>query len=79
MHVIDLFCRKICRQFIKHENMKHETLQVISFKKRVALLVQTMLEYRHPHFKKSHFFYNINVIYLYFCLFEDVSDCRDLR
>ena len=61
-----------------------ETMQVNSFKNDVYLLARTKIEKRYPHFKKSHFFYDIKYstetlsIYV-FCLFEDVTDYRDLR
>ena len=50
-----------------------KTLQVISFKDDVYL-AQAKLEKRYPHFKKSHFFYDIKYsiemlsIYVLVCL-----------
>ena len=45
-------------------------------------VIHTHLYFLHkmyPHFKKSHFLFQKDVIRLQFCLFEDVTDCRDIR
>ena len=61
-----------------------ENLQVISFKKWRVILAWMKSEKRYPHFKKLHFFFQINhnsepLSINMFCLFEDVKGYRDIR